>query len=160
MPDSLYDTDLLAWSQAQGDRLRRIAAGERVNDLDWPNVIAEIEAVGRSELRAVRAFLGLALLHGLKIVGWPGHASVPHWRGEIANFLLQARHRFEPGMLQHLDLDDIYADARKRALGLGLGEPVAPLPETVALDAGRLMEPGFGAFDLVAILRGEDPPTP
>ena len=34
MPDDLYHTDILGWSKAQAERLRRVAAGERVNDLD------------------------------------------------------------------------------------------------------------------------------
>jgi hypothetical protein len=43
----LYETDILAWSRHQSDVLRRLAAGERVNDqVDWPNVIEEIESVG------------------------------------------------------------------------------------------------------------------
>jgi hypothetical protein len=47
---SLYDEDILAWSERQGTLLRRIAAGERVNepDLDWGNVAEEIESAGRS----------------------------------------------------------------------------------------------------------------
>jgi hypothetical protein len=29
----LYDTDVVAWSERQADLLRRMAGGERVNDL-------------------------------------------------------------------------------------------------------------------------------
>ena len=47
MPDGLYDCDALTWSDQQAELLRRLAAGERVNDqLDWPNIIEEIEGVG------------------------------------------------------------------------------------------------------------------
>ncbi len=46
-----YDADVLQWSEHQAALLRRAAAGERVNDLDWPNIIEEIESVGRSETR-------------------------------------------------------------------------------------------------------------
>ena len=42
-----YDLDIYAWSQRQGELLRRMAAGEHVNDdLDWPNIAKEIETVG------------------------------------------------------------------------------------------------------------------
>jgi Domain of unknown function DUF29 len=42
----LYDTDILAWSKRQADLLRRVAAGERVNDqVDWGNVAEEIEDI-------------------------------------------------------------------------------------------------------------------
>ena len=40
MPDGLHDSDVLIWSEQQADLLRRLAAGERVNDaVDWANVI-------------------------------------------------------------------------------------------------------------------------
>ena len=49
-----YDLDIYGWSQRQAALLRRLAAGERVNetDLDWPNIAEEIETVGRSERTA------------------------------------------------------------------------------------------------------------
>jgi hypothetical protein len=39
----LYATDILAWSDEQAARLRRIAAADRLNDAspDWPNIIEE-----------------------------------------------------------------------------------------------------------------------
>ena len=33
-----HDTDILEWSEAQAALLRRAAAGERVNGLDWPHI--------------------------------------------------------------------------------------------------------------------------
>ncbi len=49
MSDDLYDADILLWSPAQADLLRRMEAGERVNAaVDWPNLIEEVEALGRS----------------------------------------------------------------------------------------------------------------
>lgn len=69
----LYDVDILAWSARQAELLRRVARGERVNDadLDWPNIIEEIESVRRSELRAVRGLLFQAFVHDLKAKAWP-----------------------------------------------------------------------------------------
>ena len=50
----IYDTDVVTWSEQQADLLRRIAAGEQVNDqVDWPNIIEEVEAVGQSQVDAV-----------------------------------------------------------------------------------------------------------
>jgi hypothetical protein len=51
----LYETGILARSQQQRDLLRRVAAGEAVNETpDWPNIIEEIEGVGREQLHTVR----------------------------------------------------------------------------------------------------------
>ncbi len=50
-----YERDILAWSHHQGALLRRLAAGEAVNEtLDWDNIAEEIETVGRNELRSAR----------------------------------------------------------------------------------------------------------
>jgi hypothetical protein len=112
MPDDLYDRDILAWSQRQAGLLRRLAAGERVSDLDWPHVIDEVEDVGRSELRACQSLLTRSMEHLLKIQGWPKNTAVPHWRGEAVTFLREAQRAFSASMAQHLDLAGLFADAR------------------------------------------------
>ena len=115
MPDGLYERDALLWSEEQADLLRRLAAGERVNDaVDWPNVIEEMEAVGRSELRACESFLGQALLHLLKLHAWPGSQAVGHWIEEAEQLLLDASKAFTPSMRQRINLDEIYATAAFR----------------------------------------------
>jgi hypothetical protein len=59
---SEYDTDILTWSEHQAELLRRLAAGERVNnEVDWENVIEEIESVGKEQLHAVESRLVQAL---------------------------------------------------------------------------------------------------
>lgn len=83
MPDDLYHRHILAWSEQQSERLRRVAAGERVNDVDRENVIEEIGSLGASELRAVRSLIQLALFQALNILAWPGHSARDHWRHEI-----------------------------------------------------------------------------
>ncbi|MEA2741530.1 MAG: hypothetical protein QOH05_4837, partial [Acetobacteraceae bacterium] len=70
MPDSLYERDVLAWSQHQADLLRRLGRGERVNDVDWTHLAEEIEDVGLSELHSVESFLTLILVHLLKVHIW------------------------------------------------------------------------------------------
>ena len=70
----------------QADLLRRVARGERVNEVDWEHVIEEIEDVGLSELNAVQSYLRLMLVHLLKVHCWPESPSVGHWRGEIVSF--------------------------------------------------------------------------
>ena len=114
MPDDLYDRDVLAWSECQADMIRRLARGERVNDVDWLHVAEEIEDVGLSELHAVESLLQLMFVHLLKIRGWPDSDSVPHWRGEIVGFQTNMRRRFAPSMRQRIDLEDIYADALRQ----------------------------------------------
>lgn len=131
MSDDLY-SDALAWSEHQADLLRRIAAGERVNDeVDWPNVIEEIEDVGRSELHTCESLLRQALVHLLKLHGWPEAAAVAHWRGETVGFLADVRARFAPSMRQRISLSKLYGIAlRQVRLGADAGDPPRDFPET------------------------------
>jgi len=54
---SEYEVDVSAWVERQAALLRRLAAGERVNDadVDWANIAEELEAAGRSERRELRS---------------------------------------------------------------------------------------------------------
>jgi hypothetical protein len=128
MPDDLYERDILTWSEHQADLLRRLARGERVNDVDWPHIVEEIEDVGLSELNAVKSHLRLMLLHLLKLAGWPNHASVRHWREEIAGCQAEAIQRFAPSMRQRIDLDLLYALALRqiKAADYGSAPPLYP----------------------------------
>jgi len=86
MPDDLYHRDALTWSEHQASLLRRVARGERLNEVDWEHVIEEIEDVGLSELHAVESYLELIFVHLLKIRIWPDGDVVNHWRAELVSF--------------------------------------------------------------------------
>jgi hypothetical protein len=71
----LYDEDILLWSEHQAELLRRLAAGQPVNERpDWANIIDEVENVGREQLHAVESLPFQALLHMLKAEGGRRHA--------------------------------------------------------------------------------------
>jgi hypothetical protein len=136
MPDDLYWQDICLWSERQADLLRRVAAGERVNDLDWPHIIEEIEDVGGSAVRAVRSLLRRAIEHLLKLHGWPEHQARNHWRAEAIGFLGDAADAFAPSMRQNIDVARVYALARSAVVVLELDgrAPVAvPAANSFAL---------------------------
>ena len=123
----LYDDDVLLWSERQGALLRRIAAGEPVNERpDWSNIIEEVESVGRSDLRAVESLLLQALVHMLKAEAWPTSPAVPGWQAEARLFRAQARRAFAPSMRQRLDVAGLYTDALRAMPETIDGQ--APLP--------------------------------
>jgi hypothetical protein len=135
----LYEDDILLWSERQGDLLRRIAAGEPVNERpDWDNIIEEVERVGREQLHAVGSLLLQALVHLLKAQGGPEARDVDNWLAEARNFRTQARRRFVPSMRQRLDLAGIYADALA-ALPIRMnGQPPQPAPESCPMTLDEL----------------------
>ena len=128
MPDDLYERDILTWSEHQADLLRRVARGERVNNVDWAHVVDEIEAVGLSELSAVNSRLRLMLLHLLKLASWPDNSAVRQWHDEVAGFQAEAVQRFAPSMRQRIDLDRLHALVLKQlqAADYGRSPPAWP----------------------------------
>ena len=127
MPDDLYDRDVLAWSEHQADLLRRLARGERVNDLDWEHVVEEIEDVGLCELHAVQSHLHQMLVHLVKLQGWPESPSVSHWRQEVVAFQQDADRRFAPSMRRRIDLGRLYRGALAQLEDV-TDDGIAPLP--------------------------------
>ena len=138
----LYEADILDWSERQAALLRRIAAGERVNDEapDWPNIIEEIESVGRSELRACESLLVQALLHELKIAAWPQSRDVPHWRAEARGFRRDAVRAFSPSMRQRIDMTALYTDALDRLPESIDGQAPLPVPTECPLTLDEMLK--------------------
>jgi len=80
----LYETDVVAWSERQAALLRRVAAGESINDqIDWPNIIDEVETVGRSERSALRSDIATVLEHLIKLQASPATDPRARWRTSI-----------------------------------------------------------------------------
>ncbi len=137
---TLYDADIVLWSEQQADRLRRIARGEQPNDVDWENIVEEIESVGRSELSTVRSLLVRALEHLLKAAAWPQAQSAQKWLHEARTFLDDAQITWAASMAQRIDLDDLYRRALVRVQDLAFEEgPPGPLPAECPVTLAELM---------------------
>lgn len=83
-PASLYDRDIVAWSEQQAEALRARKGGD--NALDYDHLAEEIEDVGKSEQRACRSFVERIIEHLLKLQFVDSPNDQAHWRGEILAF--------------------------------------------------------------------------
>ena len=136
----LYEADILLWSERQRDLLRRIAAGEAVNEApDWPNIIEEIESVGNEQLHAVESLLRQALVHMLKAQAWPQAPYVPHWLSEARGFRDDAADRFAPSMRQRIDIHRLYQRALRRLPDSIDGQPPLPVPAVCPVTLDELL---------------------
>ncbi len=130
----LYDADILLWSEHQASLLRRMAAGEKLNEQpDWPNIIEEMESVGRSQLTAVELPILQSLLHTLKAQAWPRSREVGHWRVEAIGFRDDAFRSYVPSMRQRIDLDRLYRQALRRIPPMIDNHPPLALPPSTSL---------------------------
>lgn len=93
-----YDSDLLIWSEHQAELLRRMGAGEHVNNqIDWDNVAEEIASLGRSDKRELRSRIRTILTHLIKLrispatdprAGW--QATILRERAELRDLMRQS----------------------------------------------------------------------
>ena len=149
---SLYDTDIVAWSEQQAEALRDLArqAGKQSNAIDWVNLIDEVETVGRSEVRAAVSGLRQIYIHLIKAASYPDSPDFAHWRTEVRAFLADLRDDYTPSMRQRIEFDRVWADARAIA-GDSLGEQGrgldSRLPIASPLDIDAMVQPDFD-FDL------------
>ena len=58
----LYKHDFYGWTQHQADALRR----RSVNEIDWDNLLEEIEDLGAAKRRELRSRLSVVIAHVLK----------------------------------------------------------------------------------------------
>lgn len=158
-PSTLYDEDILLWSEQQAEAIRTLGRSRRdlPNELDLDNVAEEIESVGRSELAAVSSLIRQVLLHLIKLaVNEDAHA-VRHWRGEIIAFHDEIRRRYAPSMRQRIEVEELWRSALEQ-LRLS-GEPeqqrsLLGLPEQCPLDLRDVLARSIDSDALVGLLRG------
>ena len=138
--NDLYEDDILLWSEQQAALLRRLAAGERVNEqIDWENVIDEVESVGSEQLHAVESFLVQALVHMLKAEAWPLSRDAAHWQAEARRFRDDAAARFVPSMRQRIDTGKLYRRALRAVPDTVDGTAPLPIPTTCPVTLDELL---------------------
>lgn len=108
---TLYDLDFALWIEETVNQLK----ARNLENLDWENLIEEIESLGKSQRKAVRSFLLRLLEHLLKRCYVPLPDCYRGWEIEIRNFRWELKEEFKdspslkPFMLEILT--ESYQDA-------------------------------------------------
>ena len=107
MTSNLYETDYNQWIQETVQKLRN----RNFNDVDWDNLIEEIESMGKNDKRALLSLLTRLLEHLLKLSYWESEKqqSGNHWAAEIVNFRSQIQTRLEDSPSLRPQLEEMYA---------------------------------------------------
>jgi len=111
----LYNTDYFQWLE----KTIKLLNNRQLENLDYEHLIAELEALGRSEKSAVESFVILIIQHLLLYQYWEEERdnNSRHWRGEIFNFLTELELKLTTNLRNYLaeGLDYLYSKARKIA---------------------------------------------
>jgi hypothetical protein len=125
----VYETDFNLWLAETANLLRQ----GKLDELEIDNLLEEIEAMGRSEKRAMVSLLTRLFEHLLKLTYWTAQKdyNVRHWRGEILNFRKQIKKELKasPSLKPYLleILDECYQDAREIVAEVS-GLPIETFP--------------------------------
>lgn len=100
----LYDQDFVGWTEQQARLLREVAAQGTNLPLDWEHLIEEVEALGRSEKRALASEVRRLLLHLLKLEHSPARDPRAGWSETVANARAEiaGQLRDDPGLRARL----------------------------------------------------------
>jgi hypothetical protein len=156
---TLYDDDILLWSEQQAAAIRKLGTKRRYvpNELDIENVAEEIESVGRSEFTSVKSYLRQIFLHLIKLVVEADAPAANHWLGEIVGFHVELMDHYAPSMRQRINLDAIWQGARERSIVTYTGNQrpiVAGLAEHCPFRLDELIADKIEAAALLERLRG------
>jgi predicted DNA-binding ribbon-helix-helix protein len=141
MDSTLYDRDYYQWLTETAYLLSE----GRLSEMDVPNLLDEIEAIGKSQKRAISSYLRVLLLHLLKWQYQPQKRS-GSWRSSIRNARIALAERLaeSPSLKSYPEtvLSQCYRAARANAAD-ETGLPLATFPETPPFDLQDILSEEF-----------------
>lgn len=124
---TLYETDFVLWLETTASLLKK----RQLDQIDYDNLIEEIETMGRSEKSALKSNLRILLRHLLKWKYQPESRS-NSWRATIREHRIRIQEAFKdsPSLKRTFDeaFDISYQDARELASD-ETGLPMEHFPE-------------------------------
>jgi hypothetical protein len=124
---SLYETDYLKWIDTTIEKLRL----QDYSNIDWENLIEEIEDMGRSERKSLKSNLIIVLTHLLKWQYQPEFRS-GSWKGSIVEHRRRIREALSDSPSLKPYLEEVFAggylDAVEQA-SAETGLPVETFPQ-------------------------------
>lgn len=141
MVESSYEQDYYQWLMETAYLLEE----GRFSDLDIPNLVDEIESMGKSQKRAIESYLKVLLLHLLKWRYQP-EFRCGSWKASIRNsrWAIQKRLKESPSLKSYPAevMAECYVIARENAadeMGLNLGA----FPETIPFSLEEILADNF-----------------
>lgn len=119
---TLYEIDYLQWIETTVEKLR---IQDHAN-MDWDNLIAEIEDLGRSERRSLKSNLIVVLVHLLKWQYQPEYRS-GNWEGSVIEHRRRIMEALNDSPSLKPYLDSIFAECYTQVVKQAKAETGLPL---------------------------------
>lgn len=138
---SLYETDYLKWIETTLENLRV----QNYSNIDWENLIEEIDDMARSERRSLKSNLIVVLTHLLK---WQYQSEYRSgsWKGSIVEHRRRIREALKesPSLKPYLEevFAECYSDAVKQA-SAETGLSVETFPQLCSYKSAEVLDSDF-----------------
>jgi hypothetical protein len=109
---SLYETDFMAWCEAQAAALR---AGD-YDHLDWVHLSEEIDDMGREQFRTTTSLVRQIILHILKLQAFPQDQAHRHWQAEIVAFQSELEEVISGSIRDRFEQQEAFLVQQQKAL--------------------------------------------
>lgn len=131
-----YEEDYYLWTQIMVENLRN----QNYLDIDWDNLIEEIDDMGKSQKRAIESLLLRLTEHLLKLKYWESERerNQKHWQSEVVNFRVLLNKRLKDSPSLKAKLPEIYAEIlpdSKRSIS-----KLFALPEKIDLSLNQVLD--------------------
>jgi hypothetical protein len=139
----LYQEDFVLWVEETVNQLKK----QKLDQIDWENLIEEVEDLGREKKRQVNSFLRQLLVHLLLYQYWESEKAYcgNGWKGEIRNFRAELEDILTSKTLFNYlleDFDKFYSKSRKIAIDkTGLSPTI--FPETCPYTVEQVLDSEF-----------------
>jgi hypothetical protein len=129
-------SDYQQWIKATVNHLRE----RNFHEVDWDNLIEELESMGKNDKRAMLSLLTRLLEHLLKLSYWEVEKdrSGNHWAAEIVNFRAQIQHCLEDSPSLKYELETMYAKAYPVAVKSV--SKLFPLPQNASISLEQALD--------------------
>ena len=112
--EQLYDRDFNLWVEQIANAIK----DRDLNNMDWDNLIDEVEDMGKSEKRSLESYLERLIEHILKLRFWESEReqNYKHWKAEVVNFRnrIQRLLKRSPSLKKYMR--EIYAEVYRDAV--------------------------------------------
>ncbi|MDB9512019.1 DUF29 domain-containing protein [Kamptonema animale CS-326] len=138
---SLYEADYLKWIETTVEKLR----SQDFSNIDWENLIEEIESMGRSERRSLESNLIIVIMHLLKWQFQPELRS-RSWKSSIFEHRRRIRNALEDSPSLKPYLEDIFAKCYSNAVesaSIETGLPLEVFPQLCPYTSIEVLDSNF-----------------
>ncbi|BAZ46305.1 hypothetical protein NIES4102_33350 [Chondrocystis sp. NIES-4102] len=104
----LYNQDFNLWVEEIKQKIQK----QDFREMDWENLLEEIDDMGKSEKRSLESYLQRLIEHILKLKYWESQRerNYRHWRAEVANFRNQINRLLKRNPSFQKYLEEIYPE--------------------------------------------------